>query len=52
MFIAKVEINDAKLNEIFERLEKAKEEIYNCYNELQNLQIVNIVKEETANAEQ
>lgn len=52
MFIAKIDVNDKKLNEIFERLEKAKEEIYNCYNELQNLQVVNIVKEETDNAEQ
>ena len=43
----RIEIPDGKVRELMERLDRAQEEIYECYSELQRLGVVT-VKEETA----
>jgi len=46
-----IEIDDSKIKKIMDRLDKAQQEIYDCYNELQNLGFLKIVqnKESAAN---
>ena len=39
-----IEIQEEKLMELMERLDKAQEEIYNCYSELSRLGILKITK--------
>lgn len=39
-----IEVDDKKLNEILQRLEKAKDEIYACYGELREMEVVKIEK--------
>ena len=39
-----IEIQEEKLMELMKRLDKAQEEIYNCYSELKRLGILKIAK--------
>ena len=45
-YLTEFEIEDKKLDEIMERLNKAQEEIYECYSELEKLGILKIVPKE------
>lgn len=49
MYIGFVEVSEKKVLEIFDRLNKAQEEIYSCYEELKEIGIVKMVP---ANAEE
>ena len=40
--LLKLTVDDGKLAEIFERLEKAKEEIRDCYHDLAELEVLEI----------
>lgn len=44
-YIALVEVKDGKLGEIAERMQKAMDEIRDCYDELKELGLVTIKKE-------
>jgi tetrahydromethanopterin S-methyltransferase subunit G len=46
--LVKVNVEEKKLNDILDRLDKAREEINNCYSELRDLGVVNFVSSETA----
>ncbi len=39
-----IEIDGSKIKKIMDRLNKAQEEIYDCYNELKNLGVLKIVQ--------
>lgn len=41
-FLINTIINDPKLNEVLGRLDAAREEIYNCYKELQQMGVVEL----------
>lgn len=41
-------VNDKKLNDIFKRMAKAKEEIEKCYEELRTLDLIGILPETTS----
>ena len=45
-YVAMIEIAEDELNAIFYELEKAKETIYGCYNKLQDMGLVKIIKAE------
>lgn len=45
-YSTRIEVKEERLQKIFERLNKAQEEIYACYSELANLGAVTFVKEE------
>lgn len=49
MYIGFVEVSEKKVQEIFDRLNKAQEEIYSCYDELKEIGIVKMIP---ADAEQ
>lgn len=38
----RIEVEDGKVKEILDRIDKAQEEIYKCYSELQNLGVLTI----------
>lgn len=44
-YYLKIEIEDGAVEKILERLQKAQEEIYKCYNDLQDLEILKIIQE-------
>lgn len=41
-YVAFIEIKDGQINKIMQRLDAAKQEIYDCYRELENLGVVSI----------
>lgn len=43
-FSIRIDVPDGKVKEIMDRLDKAQEEIYACYAELQNLGVVTITE--------
>lgn len=43
MYIGFVEVSEKKVQEIFDRLNKAQEEIYSCYDELKEIGIVKMI---------
>ncbi len=43
MYFAYVEVQEKRIQEIFDRLDKAQEEIYKCYADLKELGIVKVV---------
>ena len=49
--LAILEVDEQKLEEIFARLDKAKNEIYACYDELSNLGVIRFTKRENATTE-
>lgn len=45
---AYIEVNEDKVKELFERIEKAEQEIYECYSELRRIGVVKMTKEPPA----
>lgn len=48
-YFAQIEIDEAEVTSIMDRLEKAKEEIYKCYDELRTLGVVKFIENNHAN---
>lgn len=49
-YMVGIEIDGSKIKKIMERLTKAQEEIYTCYNELQDLGVLKIVENDKKEA--
>ncbi len=45
--LVELEVDIDELNKTLERLEKAKDEIYQCYSELKTLGVIKIAQKET-----
>lgn len=43
-FTIRIDVEEGKVKEILDRLTKAQEEIWNCYNELRALGVINITE--------
>lgn len=50
--IAKIKVNDKKVDSILCRLDKARKEIYKCYSELNDLQHIELSDEKAIQEEQ
>lgn len=47
---AKVEVKDKKLKEIMQRLDRAKGEIRECYEDLKELEVITLIREDKKNS--
>lgn len=45
-YALRIEVQDGKVKEILDRLQKAQKEIYDCYSELEALGVINIIPRE------
>ncbi len=45
-YLMEIEINEKKIDEIMERLEKAKEEVYRCYSDLKELGVIHFTADD------
>lgn len=46
--LIRINFEEEKIEQIFERLDKAKEEIYECYRELEELGVITVEKNDTS----
>lgn len=42
----RLEVEEGKVKEILDRLQKAQEEIYSCYNELESIGVIKVTAKE------